>query len=300
MSAYIVFASWEERFIESATRDIATQEMNHIYCFYFKDDKFYNRSKMNIEKLEVLSKKSDILFNSIALKFDDYIGSWKGLEKAFDSMQLNGETWLNISTMPRNMIFGMLHFLRAHPYKVLYYPAKKHSEKPTTNPSEPHIVLRHGGVMYPNKKTMLLVFIGYDRERIYQLHNYFEPYKTTLITIRNTGHYTVQPENYYCDFLDVSGAKSIELNSPSCQVAFDKLNEILTDEVLEKYNVLICSLGPKIQSLGIYKFHQNHNEVALLYAPSKDYADDYSTGIKLESVESITSTWINENTAHPA
>jgi len=294
MSTYIVFASWEERFIKGVEHDIGSRNISSIYCFYFEDDKFYNRTKKEIDKLKCLSENKKIPYQSVKLKFDEYIDSWVAIKKKFNDMSFgDGTAQLNISTMPRNMIFCMLHSLKGKKYNVLYYPAKKIGTNPTTNPSTPHIVLQHGGIMRPDKKTMLVVFIGHDRKRFYQLHNYFEPYKTKLIRIRTEHHYSPPPKDYGVGFSDISNMKEIEISDSSSGSAFDKLNDELTTEVLEKYNVLVCSLGPKIQSLGIYKFYQLHNEVALLYSPSKDYADDYSTGIKLGDLEEETSGWIN-------
>lgn len=293
MSIYIVFASWEDRFIKGIENDIDSRNIDKIYCFYFKDDKFYNRTEEKISHLKSLAENKNIAYQDVALKFDEYIDSWMKVKEEFSTMTFDGVAQLNISTMPRNMIFCMLYFLKGKQYEVSYYPANKIGKNPTTNPSTPHIVLQHGGIMHPEKETMLVAFVGHDRKRVYQLYNYFEPFKTKLIKIKHEQHYSPPPGDYKNNFSDISNIEEIEIASPSSKDAFSKLNEELTTKILKKYNILICSLGPKIQSLGIYKFHQLHNEVALLYSPSKDYADDYSTGIKLEDLEEETSSWIN-------
>lgn len=296
MSAYIVFASWEDRFIEGVKNDINLDiEISDIYCFYFEDEKFSQRTRDKISELEAITSNKNLNLKKIALKFEDYIISWREVKEAFKEISLNQMTTLNISTMPRNMIFCMMHFLENSNYNVIYYPAEKHADKPTTNPSTPHIVLQHGGIMHPSKKTFLVVFIGHDRKRVQQLYNYFEPSKTLIIRVCN--NFTPTPDNYndkYEGFMNVSDET---ISNPSHNTSFDKLNQRLLQkkDTLQKYNVLLCSLGSKIESIGIYKFHKKYPETALLYAPSKDYADDYSTGIMLNEKKTVSSNWILNN-----
>lgn len=290
MNNYIVFASWEDRFIEGVKNDI--ESIKHIYCFYFDDSKFYSRTKEKIEEIEAIAKEKNVVFTKISLKFDKYIYSWKEVKNTFEEMHSDIEyIKLNITTMPRNMIFCMLHFLqdKGLKYDVIYYPAEEHSESPTTNPLKPHIVLQHGGIMYPDKKTVLIVFAGYDRKRVEQLNNYFEPYEIYLVHVKQ--NLTDTPDNYEDDF-DIQNIKTFIIDDPSHENTFSKLNEILTEDILEKYNVLLCSLGAKIESIGIYKFNKLHPETALLYAPSKDYADDYSKGIDLENTKIVSHEWL--------
>jgi len=257
--------------------------------------------KRKNKTLEEFSKKNDAEFIKVPLIFQSYIFSWKEVKKTFNEIQFPKESkaLLDITTMPRNIIYCMLHFLGESKavYQVVYYPAKKHTNRPTTNPLPPHTVLQHGGIMYPDKRTLLVVFVGYDQKRLYQLYNCFEPYETIVFAIDN--HFTSPPEdyeNYDEEFIEASNIKLMKVDSASENNAFDILSKVLTRNVLDKNNVLMCSLGPKIESIGVYKFHKMNPETALLYAPSKDYAKDYSTGIKVEEVKKVSSEWVKSIT----
>lgn len=287
MKTYIVFASWEDRFIKSAINDI-NSEIKFVHCFYFEE--FYDRTEPKIKELEEFLSDKDIKLKKIELKFEEYISSWKRVRDAFSDIEKINAI-LNISTMPRNMIFCMLHFLTKNKikYNAVYYPAGGHSKQPTTNPLKPHIVLQHGGIMYPDKKTILVIFIGHDRKRVQQLCNYFEPYQVHLVSVNQ--NFTSTPSDYL-DKFDIPNLEEHTIQEPSHIYTFDKLNDILTQETLGKHNVLLCSLGSKIESIGIYKFHRLHPETALLYAPSKDYAVDYSSGVDLNNPKTVESSWL--------
>lgn len=292
MNSYIVLASWEDRFINSVKKDIDCSEINTVYCFYFEE--FYGVTEKEIKKLQDFLTEKSINLVKIQLKFNDYIFSWKKVKDTFSSKIKENKVKLNISTMTRNMIFCMLHFLIKGQikYSVIYYPAKEHSNQPTTNPLKPHIVLQHGGIMYPEKKTFLVIFVGYDRERVDQLYNYFEPHKVHLVSVDK--NFTNTPNNYSNAF-NILNLENSSIPDPSHECTFNELNKILTEEYLEKYNILLCSLGAKIGAIGIYKFYKSHPKTALLYAPSKDYDSAYSIGVDLKNPKTVDSSWVDSS-----
>ena len=52
-----------------------------------------------------------------------------------------------------------------------------------------------------------------------------------------------------------------------------------TKPLLENYNVILSSLGPKVGALSLFKVKQKLPDVALSYAPSNEFNRDYSNGI---------------------
>ncbi|NOQ30638.1 MAG: hypothetical protein GQ570_05905 [Helicobacteraceae bacterium] len=216
------------------------------------------------------------------------------MTKVFNSLDNQHNAILNISTMPRNMIFSVLHFLDkvGFSYDIKYYSPYKHGKDLTRNPSKPQLILQHGGIIYPEKKTILVIILGHDIKRVHQLNNFFEPFK--IFIGLGSKHHTALPEDYDTTFEDINNKEIFKINSFSHEDVLNKLNsEVLP--LLEEYNILLCSLGPKIEAIAIYKFHKMHPETALVYAPSKDYADDYSEGINLDNIKSISSSWIGIN-----
>lgn len=292
MKTYITFVSWEDRFLESLYNDIKQhKDIEQIYFFYFKDEKFLTKTQKNIEILDTMVNDSGINIFKVDLDFEDYLYSWKTIATFMEKLIPEDEAILNISTMPRNMIFTMLHFLDKQKvnYEVCYYPPCKHGEDLTRNPSRPQMILQHGGIMYPEKKTALIVILGYDIKRVYQLYNFFEPY--ILLIGFGTNHHTQLPTEYNTEFEEIPNKKFFNINSFSHEEVFTTLEQIVT-RLLKDHNILLCSLGPKIEAIGMYKLHKKYPDTALVYAPSKDYADDYSTGINLEGKTSISSSWL--------
>lgn len=291
MSVLICFGSWEERFVLGTLNDLTTTiGINKIVCFYFEDGQHVEETEKNLKKVK--QKCSDAIeFQNVKLKLNDYKFSWKLLESSLNEINAS-DAILNISTMTRNMIFSLIHFLEKLDikYKVRYYPVESHGTELTKNPSMPEMIFQHGGVMLPDLQTALIVMVGYDTKRVQQLYNFFEP-KKILIGI-GSNHQTVTPPNYDTSFNEISNKHVFNIDSFSNESVFIKLEELYLD-LKDKYNVLVCSLGPKLETIGIYKFHKKNPEVGLVYAPSKDYSENYSKGIKLDKLTEISSDWMN-------
>ncbi len=275
---YISFASWEDRFLKSFEEDTKDKTINAGYIFYF--DTFYTRSKNNIEQI-----KNDSL-NIIELSFNDYVKTWKTLKFAFNNIDKAYKYIVNISTMPRSAMYMIFHFLDAHSidYSTIYYNAKSHggsnNQVITKNPLEPKLVLQHSGVTDIDKKTLLVVLLGYDIKRVYQLYNYFEPYKILigLETNNQTTSLLLEEEKKFNDILN---KKIVPVNSFEEGNISKVLEEYVTPK-LKEFNIILCSLGPKLSAIQLYKYNVKHPETALAYVSSKDYAQDYSADINLE------------------
>lgn len=291
MSALICFGSWEDRFVLGLQNDVrTTSELDKVFCFYFEDGQHVDETKKNINRAKELCQ-NPVEFIEIALKFNDYKYSWKLIEETFSRNEIV-DAIFNISTMTRNMIFSLIHFLEKARvnYKVRYYLAESHGTDLTKNPSMPEMIFQHGGVMFPDLQTALIVIVGYDTKRVQQLYNFFEPKKICIGVGSN--HQTEIPSNYDVDFANISNKQIFEIDSFSNENVFAKLEELYS-ELKGNYNVLVCSLGPKLETIGIYKFHKKNPDVGLVYAPSKDYSEFYSKGIKLDQCIDISSGWMD-------
>jgi len=67
--------------------------------------------------------------------------------------------------------------------------------------------------------------------------------------------------------------------------SYDILKESILDKdedghsYLEKYNIILNSLGAKISAISLFKLWLSYPQLALSYIPSKEYNKDYSSGI---------------------
>jgi hypothetical protein len=276
---YISFASWEDRFRESFFIDNKENEINKGYIFYL--DSFYTRSQDNINKI-----KNDNSIELIELSFNDYVKTWKILKSTFMNLDKSYKYLINISTMPRSSMYMIFHFLDVNSidYMTVYYNAKSHggnnNKVITKNPLEPRLVLQHSGVADTDKKTLLVILVGYDAKRVYQLFNYFEPYHVVIGIETNNQTDPLLEENEK-EFHDISNKEIIHINSFEEGNISTALETYVTPR-LEDYNIILCSLGPKLSAIELYKYNLKYPKTALAYVASKDYDENYSRDINLD------------------
>ena len=278
-STYITFSSWEERFIKTFENDISKHKFNRILILNYENGHNLNFKQLNIDKIKTLHSKN-VKVDIINMEINNDISNWKQLNNIFD-LNIKENVLLNISTMPRNIIYYCLHFLDNFNYKydVIYYNAIKHDVKLTQSPLTPNLILQHSGVFYSDKKTLLVVSLGYDEKRIYQVYNYFEPKK--LIILSEEKHKTLINKDVDFQFTDINEKNMIKINSFKEDNIFNTLERIVTP-LIEEYNIVLCSLGPKISSLELYKYNQKYPETGLCYVSLKEYSSSYSNGVNLE------------------
>lgn len=275
---YITFASWEERFFKSFNNDIKNHSFERIIILRFTNGHHLNMQNKTIEQVKSLGVKLEIK----ELTFGDDIKNWKFFKHElfnFGTESFNN-TLLNISTMPRNIIYYLLHFLKelSIPYHCLYYKATKHSYELTKNPLQPSLILQHSGLFDLEKPTLLITCVGYDEKRVFQLYNYFEPKETLLLVEKE--HKSEVDLNTKFNFCLINEKTEYQISSFIEKEIYNTLKNIY-DAKHEEYNILLCSLGPKISTIEFFEFQYDYPSCGLVYVASKDYCENYSNGIDL-------------------
>lgn len=279
-NTYIIFTSWEDRFITTFKKDISSNEFKKILIFNYENGHNLNYKKIHLDKIEKLNS-TNISVDFINMEINNDISNWKLLNDIFKN-NIEGNVLLNISTMPRNIIYYSLHFLDNlnYKYNVIYYNALEHDPKLTQSPLTPNLILQHSGIFYSDKKTLLVVSLGYDEKRIYQVYNHFEPKK--LIILSEDKHKTSIDKDVDFKFTDIEEKDIVKINSFEKDNIFNTLEQLVTP--LQKgYNVILCSLGPKISSLELYKYNKKYPETGLCYVSLKEYSNNYSIGVDLNT-----------------
>jgi len=276
-NTYIIFSSWEDRFIKTFENDTLNYKFNKIILLNYNNGHNLDLKQSNIDKIKTLNSDNVDIVN---IEINNDVANWKQLNKIFKE-NINGNVLLNISTMPRNIIYYCLHFLDNfnYQYNTIYYNAIKHDEKLTQSPLTPNLILQHSGIFHSDKKTLLVVSLGYDEKRIYQVYNYFEPKK--IIILKEEAHRTIIDKNIDFEFNDINEKKVLPINSFKENNIFNTLEKEVTP-LIKKYNIILCSLGPKISSLELYKYNQKYPETGLCYVSLKEYSSIYSNGVNLE------------------
>lgn len=277
---YITFLSWEDRFLGSYTNDLKNYTFSSITIFRFDQDSCHHLEKQH-EALSKISAKRETSFEIIELAFGNHKKNWEEIQFFF-AKRYNDNILLNISTMPRNIVYYMLHFLhtRHFQYEIIYYPPLEHDCELTKNPLKPILIFRHSGIFDVDKKTLLIVGLGYDEKRVFQLCNYFEPQETIILKeADNVSKIDKNIDFSFEPYIIIHSIKNI--NSFVKNNVFTALKEIYDDKN-ERFNILLCSIGPKVSSLEFFKFQIFCPHAGLIYIPSQDYNASYSKGINFE------------------
>jgi len=294
-NTYITCASWEERFLQSIYDDYDKYKFDKIILFYFQEDRFFSLSSSNIEKIEAFAKKNHIKIEKVALTFNDQIKIYSEAERMLSTLGKSNH-YLNIATMPRHLIYICLDLLTTHKYtfEVLYYIPDSYGNEIAKNPDIPQLLIKHSGIFEADKETLLVVSAGLDKERIFQLYYYFEPYKTIILEEKQ--NYSEIKKEERLDFQkslsEIHNLDFFEIDSFTENNIFNFMEKELTSNI-EEYNTLLCAIGPKIASLEFFKFNKLHPNTGIVYALSQDYSKNYSVGIDKKHIFSRTSSFFS-------
>jgi hypothetical protein len=278
----ITVASWEERFILGIERSISKYRPSQILMFFA--DKYAEWTASNREKTVHLAKTSGINIVPCELPVDDARKNWEIIrEKVLDSDCAGEHVVLDLTTMPREIIWELLWFLDLRGSKsqyVYYRPASYHDEWLTRDPQKPRLVFKLSGESKLGVKTALVVLAGYDSERISHLKNYFEP--SAMLLGLQAGSSDAKNDERMREHLkrfgDDVGTHLFDLNAFSLDHGQSAIESEL-QQLAQDYNIIMSSLGPKTTAIALYRIHRKNRKIGLAYAPSREFNREYSLGI---------------------
>jgi len=275
-------ASWEDRFGEGFENSIKEWRPTSVVLFYYAGYEY--RTEESRLKATELCKKNDVGIAEVKLDFFQPKNNWISIRKTVESLDSSSiEVLIDISTMPRDTIWSLCYFLDNQEFRSInyvYFKAKTYSKSWLSRDSgQPRLLYKMSGISQIGLPTLLVVFPGFDFQRVLNLVNYFEPQRIVagihnkdlhlrdkklvqdyLKTIKSKGQY----EEFVFDAFDFEGGFSLLSNCVS--------------KYKDQYNILVSSLGPKTSALIAYKVAQNYPDVGLCYIPCKEYNQDYSHG----------------------
>lgn len=280
---YVVsVASWEERFLKGSKKLLGANKPDIFLMSYCAE--YAELSKNNRENIKDYCTKNNIKFISTPLSFKDPVASWMSTKELLFSNALEGqEVTIDISTMPRETIWTTLSFLEALKCKIsyIYYKPKSYNDDwLSQEPDKPRIVFKLGGISRLGASTVLMILSGYDIERVNQLINYFDP-EITFVGIQSGSQMKNEEKNIkICEseFRNIKNVKLFELDAYSSDHGYEKIDEVISPYV-SSCNIVLSSLGPKLSAVALYKLHKTYPDIALAYAPSKRFNQEYSFGL---------------------
>lgn len=278
---YIACMSWEDRFIESVYKDFEEYSFKELTLLRFNDKKSLSNSTENYNLLMKFIEEKNINIKIVNLEFDNQINIYNEVN-AFFSISIFELNYLNISTMPRHLIyicFDILNTLTIN-FEILYYIPNSYGSEIAKNPNSPQLLIKHSGIFEADKETLLIISAGLDKERIFQLYYYFEPYKTIILEEENNYSKISEKERlkFETDLHEINNLDILTIDSFKENGIFTYLETELLNEI-KNYNTLLCTIGPKIASVELYKFNLKYPKTGLVYALSKEYSKDYSSGL---------------------
>lgn len=284
----ITVLSWEERFIIGIEKDNTTFNPEKIILLK------YNNPLTSLWKKENLTKVRKLFPNKL-LEIDLEVSltnhNWVCIANLFKSYCTERRVVLDITTMTRESIWISLYncLLNRCKTEYIYYKPKRYSKEwISRDPGKPRLLYKMSGVAKLGASTLLLVTTGYDIQRLDSLIYNFEP-KQTILFFQNgdTKKNTSFLNNYRNQFLQKHKVKKIfKYDAFDIESSFNlieeqllQIDDVYCEPIVDSYNVILNSLGPKTSAITLFKIWLKYPQVALSYIPSKEYNKDYSFGI---------------------
>lgn len=280
----IICPSWEDRSFLGFMRDCEDVKASRVIAL--RKEHPINETEISacIEKITRICAQRSIAYEELFWK-DNPIDNSRALKTCINELESDTVVHIDITTMPRDMIWTLLFFLNQRSNQVLiryYQPESYHDTWLSKEPYSPRLLLKHSGIIELGKPQCVVIITGFDGERTRQIVSKFEPQKVVLCvqkgeqynnTKRNDGslHETI------CRSVGVIDVSSVEIDSYGGDFGEAVISSVLSS--LIDYNVILASFGPKPSAIGVYKAYQHHAEVALCYVPCKEYNKDYCQGI---------------------
>jgi hypothetical protein len=279
--AVIAVAGWEDRFRLGLERDLTTHMPGEVLIVRFEE--YSDLTNLGRTEIQTLADERGIRFTELRVTRDRQV-LFERLRKTLSRPEWQGRSVLiDISTMPREVIWWTCSFLRSALCEVryVYYPPTSYSDEWITRDTDsPRLVYQHSGLSAFGKQTCLMLLTGFDTDRANQMIQFFEP---TLVSIGlQTGS---QFDNETKNIASTRRALArspvteyFEVDAYSADRGYSAIAQA-TEVLGREYNVVAASLGPKPSAIAMYQVHLRNPEMALAYAPSRQFNPKYSAGI---------------------
>lgn len=288
---FLCCSSFEDRCFAVA-QNINIEKLGEIIIFYSVDFIDYVGKNKNILK-KLLGDGA----NCIDLKHSDPLYSADNMQKAIKKISEKTEVnsiLLDITTFTHEALLMLLRLLHiVFPKAEIICAYTNASEYDSANKKEDkwlskgigdiRSVLGYSGDILPNRKTHLIVIVGYEYERAINIINAIEPSSLALGFGRSDNattekdkdaneHYKMLVERMTSSFTNIT---SFEVK---CDSPFETYKELVKQVDNEKdKNILIVPLNNKISTIGAAFSAINNDDIQLCYAPALIYNfSDYS------------------------
>lgn len=280
--------SWEDRFVGGLEYNLEKNRIDNVLLFGI--DEFLSRTeKRSKEMIDAYSCK--ILGEAVnyVRAFDD-VSAWKKVEEVLlDNSISDKEVLIDVSTMPRYLIWFLLHFLTAcrNRIKYCYFTPKKYEDCDwlTDEPLQPRLIFKHSGLYLPNRGSILIIQSGFDVGRVSQLIRTYEPEKVLLgAQIGEQLDNMTKNIKQHREHLNYQEIEYFPIDAFDKNHGYAALEAQVIPHKGDK-NVVLASFGPKLLAVEMFKININHPEVGLVDVPVRKYNEKYSYGTDFDNVQ---------------
>ncbi len=288
MKSIIAVLGWEDRFLEGMKRNFEDSKPDRFILIIYED--YLGMTTDRYDTILHECNRREIPVNEVRIMESEPIMAMKILKEAFVTNRIAGdEVVLEISNMPRELIWLLLSFLKRVNTSVAYIyhqPACYPEGSISSEPDKPRLLLQHSGIADLSKRTALLIVTGYHRERSSQLIRDFEPSAVSFgiqkghqfdNMQRNDGPHRDLGTELINEYKGAFSPAIFEVDAYSEDRGYSILRSKIAELVVD-YNLIVSSLGPKLSAIAIYQVYMEFPEIALCYVPAK-YSKNYSKGI---------------------
>jgi hypothetical protein len=278
----LAVTSWEERFELGIKRFLSANSIQQLILFDFND--YLKATRNNINNLKIFLEDRNIKIEFVPLRHNKSINNWKAAADTIN--KISGRLVVDISTMPRDIIyFSLYHAWNSNKISNLYclysnpegYSADNWL---TSDPCKPQLIYNMSGIFEMGKDTILIILTGFDRKRVEQLLNYYEPKKVYMgvQTGKQYKNNILNAEQYIEFFKSFLKIERFDLNAYlENDYGFNKIEEIVQRNI--DSNIIAASLGPKPSSIALFRLNKKYPNIGLIYVPVAKYNMGYSFGI---------------------
>jgi hypothetical protein len=278
----LTVASWEERFLLGIEKLLSSVKPSVLVMFYL-DGVYAGWTQENREKVEELCGRLRVRLASTMLSVEDSEKNWRAVERdLIANVPKGAHVTVHISTMPRDIIwscFWMLDHLVVRTDYVYHRP-DRYGDWLSRDPQRPRLLYKMSGICRIGAPTALLVQLGVDFERAYQLINFYEP-SLLLLGVQSPSVHKSLAETarkYAACFRRDLPSQDFEVDAFGTDHGESAI-ETKVVPLLQSHNVIMSSLGPKPSAIALYRLNRKYPDISLAYAPSKEFNRNYSTGI---------------------
>jgi hypothetical protein len=277
----VCVAGWEQRFVEGLKIDIEAHSPKELLVLVFTE--FEAETRENRESVRKNAVSCSVTVREVTLNRDPKT-VWETVTGLFA-----GSEWkeysvlLDISTMPREVIWcalGVLMDAKCNLSYVYHHPARYSGTWLTRDTGTPRLVYQHSGIAKLGKQTALLLLNGFDKERAARMVQYFEP--TLLLVGVQSGEQFGNVGRNREQAADlrrlITNIRIFDIDAFSEDCGLREL-EGAVESVVDGFNIVGASLGPKLSAISLLLLTRKHPEIALAYAPSGQFNMELSTGI---------------------